>query len=90
MNASPILNQIKELYPDVRIYISENDKQIYLHNLQVPPEKRGQGIGKNIIKLLKDYAKLKNKPLSLEPSPDRGYKKKLEKFYASYPTKAVI
>jgi len=81
MNASPILNQIKELYPDVRIYISENDKQIYLHNLQVPPEKRGQGIGKNIIKLLKDYAKLKNKPLSLEPSPDRGYKKKLEKFY---------
>lgn len=81
MNTSSILNQLKELYPDVRIYVSEDAKKIYLHNLQVPPEKRGQGIGRNIINILKDYAKLKNKPLVLEPSPDRGYKKKLNKFY---------
>lgn len=47
MNTSSILNQLKELYPDVRIYVSEDAKKIYLHNLQVPPEKRGQGFSSN-------------------------------------------
>ena len=81
MKSSPILGTIKELYPDVRIYISEEPHQIYIHTIQVPEEKRRKGIGREIIELVKNYARSKNKPIVLEPSPERGYKKKLENFY---------
>ena len=81
MSVPSILAQIKELYPDVRIYISEEPHQIYIHTIQVPEEKRRKGIGREIIELVKNYARTKNKPVVLEPSPERGYKKKLEKFY---------
>jgi GNAT superfamily N-acetyltransferase len=83
MANSAILSQIKELYPDVRIYISEEPHQIYIHTIQVPEEKRGKGIGREIIELVKNYARGQNKPVVLEPSPERGYTKKLEKFYKS-------
>lgn len=81
MATSPILGQIKDLYPDVRLYISEEPNHIYIHTIIVPEEKRGKGIGREIIELVKNYARNKNKPVVLEPSADRGYKKKLENFY---------
>jgi GNAT superfamily N-acetyltransferase len=80
-NSKELLAKIREMYPDTRIYFSEDPNQIYLHNLEVPPEKRRQGIGRKIIELLQDYANYVKKPLVLEPAADRGYKKKLEDFY---------
>jgi hypothetical protein len=78
---SSINDKIQELYPDVKVYVSESPHQIYVHNLEVPKELRGQGIGSNIIKLIQKFAKEVNKPVVLEPDHPRGVKSKLQKFY---------
>ena len=42
---------------------------------------RHQGIGREIIKVLQDFAQKRGKPISLHPVSEYGYKKKLNDFY---------
>jgi hypothetical protein len=72
---------VKNRYPGIILYVWETDNQIELANIEVPIEQRHQGIGKRIIDELKSIARRINKPVTLIPQADRGYKKKLERFY---------
>lgn len=76
-----IINDIKAKYPFVKIYASENDSVIHLHSIVVPEEHRRKGIGRDILSWIKDYAHDVQKAIVLEPSAERGYKQKLDKFY---------
>lgn len=77
----PIISEIKRKYPFAEIYAYENDNQIYISQIRIPEEQRGQGIGKDIIEMIKKYASEIQKPVVLSPESEKGYKKKLEKFY---------
>jgi GNAT superfamily N-acetyltransferase len=76
-----IIPEIKKQYPFVELYAFEDDNQIYISSIKVPEEQRRKGIGRDIIHWIKDYAYEQQKPVVLSPEAERGYKKKLEKFY---------
>lgn len=65
-----------------------NQGDIRLHAIEVPKEKRGQGIGTRAMKGLTNYADKQQKRVTLTPQADRGKKGKLEKFYKSFDFKA--
>ncbi len=76
-----IVPEIKKQYPFVELYAFEEDNQIYISSIKVPEEHRRKGIGRDIINWIKDYAYEVQKPVVLSPQAERGYKKKLDKFY---------
>lgn len=78
-----VIQYIKSLYPQVDIYVTENDYKIHLMSIEVPPEDRSKGIGTNILNILKDYSVKVGKPIVLTPEAERGKKAKLDKFYRS-------
>lgn len=61
---------------------------IRLHAIEVPKEKRGQGIGTRAMKGLTNYADKQQKRVTLTPQADKGKKGKLEKFYKNFEFKA--
>lgn len=65
-----------------------NQGDIRLHAIEVPKEKRGQGIGTRAMKGLTNYADKQQKRVTLTPQADKGKKGKLEKFYKSFAFKA--
>lgn len=54
---------------------------IRLHSIEVPKEKRGQGIGSRAIKGLSNFADKNKKRITLTQQAEKGYKGKLDKFY---------
>lgn len=76
-----LLKKIELMYPSVDIYAFETPNKIELANIKVPDTQRGEGVGTKIVKMLQDYARSVGKPIVLRPSPEKGKKKALERFY---------
>jgi GNAT superfamily N-acetyltransferase len=76
-----ILTDIRNKFPGVKIYAFDMPEQIYISSINVPEEMRGKGIGTLIIEKIKDFAKLRGKPVTLRPQAERGHKEKLDNFY---------
>jgi hypothetical protein len=57
---------------------------IRLHSIEVPKEKRNQGVGSHALKNLTKFADKQNKRVTLTPQADRGKKAKLDKFYKKF------
>lgn len=69
-------------HPGMKLHAYDgNDGDIRLHSLEVPKEKRGQGIGSRALKGITKYADKNQKRVTLSQAPERGYKAKLDKFY---------
>jgi GNAT superfamily N-acetyltransferase len=85
-----VLNKISRAYGKkhrgVNVDASHSDKSgnIRLHNIWIPPEKRGQGVGGRIMKGLSKYADKQGKRITLNQAPEKGKKEKLAKFYKSH------
>lgn len=70
-----------EKYPGTVLRINEYDNKIKLDKIYIPKELRGQGIGTEIITALKEYSGRVNKPIVLNPEPEKGKKGALQRFY---------
>jgi GNAT superfamily N-acetyltransferase len=57
---------------------------ISLHSLEVPKEKRNQGVGSHAMRNLTRFADKQNKRVILTPEAERGKKVKLDKFYKRF------
>ena len=77
-----LIESIQKQYPQViNLWASENSYKIHLSEIRVGEKYRGQGIGTKVIRMLQEYAKLVEKPITLSPTPDLGKKAKLLNFY---------
>lgn len=80
-----IKEKLKEKYPTVDFFLSENEDEINLSKVVVPKESRGTGIGSNFMKDLTEYADDKKKKIVLTPSSDfGGTKSRLIEFYKRF------
>lgn len=70
-----------EKFPEIVLRINEYDNKIKLDKIYIPKELRGQGIGTEIITALKEYSGKVNKPIVLNPEPEKGKKGALQRFY---------
>lgn len=68
-------------YPGITLRITEFDNKIKLDKIEVPKDLRNQGIGTEIITALKEYSQRVNKPIVLNPEPEKGKKGALQRFY---------
>lgn len=80
-NAQDLINFFLDKYPEVVLRIDEYDNKIKLEKIFVPKEMRGLGIGTEIITALKEYSKRVNKPIVLNPEPEKSKKGALQRFY---------
>jgi GNAT superfamily N-acetyltransferase len=81
LELSRILDEIRSLYNGIDLSVWEDDQRIELEIIEVPRDMRGQGIGSAVIRRLQDYALSVDKPIVLRPSPERGKKEALDRFY---------
>lgn len=70
---------LKDRYPGLTLFVSENALRIYIHEIRTNPP--GQGVGTKVIEALQQYAQSVGKPIVLSPQSDRGKKAKLLNFY---------
>lgn len=56
-------------------------RYIEVANIKVRPDSRDQGVGTEVMRRIQEFAKQKNMPITLRPSPEKGKKKALERFY---------
>src|SRR5581483_11083755 len=85
-----LVARLRTQYPGLSLWVYENPSVIHLQEIKVPEGQRGEGIGALVIKAIQQYAQEINKPITLNVSPERGFKKKLEQFYRNlgfYPNK---
>jgi len=68
-------------YPGIILRITEFDNKIKLDKIEIPKDLRNQGIGTEIITALKSYSESVNKPIVLNPEPEKGKKGALQRFY---------
>ena len=68
-------------YPGIILRITEFDNKIKLDKIEIPKDLRNQGIGTEIITALKSYSESINKPIVLNPEPEKGKKGALQRFY---------
>jgi len=71
-------------YPQLAdLEIADLGDHLYLNKLVVKPEFRGQGVGKQIVRCVQDYARKRGLKLALVPHPlDKGTEQgKLNRFY---------
>jgi GNAT superfamily N-acetyltransferase len=54
---------------------------IHIQSLVVLKNERHQGVGRKILERIKQFAEDNGATITLHPSPERGYKKKLDAFY---------
>lgn len=77
-------------HPGMKFILQRSGKNnIRLAKIEVPKEKRGQGIGTRAIRGLTRYADKTGSTVSLSPEPERGYKTKLNKMYSSHGFKKI-
>ena len=70
-----------EKYPGLVLRINEYENKIKLDKISVPVALRNQGIGTEIINVLKEYSQRVGKPIVLNPEPEKGKKGALQRFY---------
>jgi hypothetical protein len=68
-------------YPGLVLRINEYENKIKLEKISVPAVLRNQGIGTEIINVLKEYSQRVSKPIVLNPEPEKGKKGALQRFY---------
>ena len=68
-------------YPGLVLRINEYENKIKLEKISVPASLRNQGIGTEIINVLKEYSQRVSKPIVLNPEPEKGKKGALQRFY---------
>ena len=68
-------------YPGLVLRINEYENKIKLEKISVPVALRNQGIGTEIINVLKEYSQKVSKPIVLNPEPEKGKKGALQRFY---------
>ena len=76
--------QLLQQYPqleDLNFYVIYNSNILHLRSIRIKTEFRKQGIGRVVIDTIKKIADENNLIITLSPQPERGYKKKLDKFY---------
>jgi len=76
-----LVQSFKDQYPGLILYVDQHPNKIYLAEIKVPPGMRDQGIGTKIMLALQKYAQSVNLPLVLSPSPEKGQKARLIRFY---------
>ena len=76
-----LINFFMNKYPEVILRITEFENKIKLDKIFIPKEMRGMGIGTEIIAALKEYSQRANKPIVLNPEPEKGKKGALQRFY---------
>ena len=76
-----IIEKFKSQYKGLDLWAFEDNNRIFLNSIKVPLEMRRQGIGREIIKVLKDFAQSRGKPLVVSPEAEKGYKSKLDNWY---------
>ncbi len=64
-------------------FISESDKYIKLHDIEVKEYYRNMGIGSEILRLIKNYADKVGKYVVLSAGPSKNKKTALDRFYRS-------
>jgi GNAT superfamily N-acetyltransferase len=78
-----IRDELRLRYPQVKIWITEENDKIIFSYLYVPEELRGQGIGKKIMKEVIAYANSAKKPIYLTPETLSG-KNRLISWYERF------
>jgi predicted GNAT family acetyltransferase len=80
-----VLQDLEDKY-DIKLELYDNGQYLTLDKIEIPKDKRGQGIGSEIIKSIIDYADSNNRPIYLTPSKDLGATSvdRLEKFYKKF------
>jgi len=76
-----LINFFVNKYPEVVLRITEFENKIKFDKIFIPKEMRGMGIGTEIITALKEYSQRVNKPIVLNPEPEKGKKGALQRFY---------
>ena len=76
-----LINFFVNKYPEIVLRINEFENKIKLDKIFIPKEMRGMGIGTEIITALKEYSQRVNKPIVLNPEPEKGKKGALQRFY---------
>jgi hypothetical protein len=77
--------ELKQKYPEIdllHLYLSSNGS-LFIGHIRIKPEHRRQGIGKEIIRRIKEFADANHLTISLSPEAEPRYKEKLDKFYKS-------
>lgn len=84
-NEAFVLRDLEDKYGiDLDLY--DNGKFLELSRIIIPKDKRGEGIGSEIMKQINDYADSKGLKIYLTPSKDFGASSisRLEKFYKDH------
>jgi GNAT superfamily N-acetyltransferase len=71
----------------VHVYPSQTG-DLKLHSLEVPKERRNQGIGSHVLENITGFADRQNKRVTLTPEAEKGKKAKLDKFYKRFDFKS--
>jgi len=61
--------------------VDYDDNLLELSSIRIFKNERGKGIGNQVIRKIKKFADENGLIIRLSPEPERGYKKKLDKFY---------
>ena len=76
-----IVNNLTNQYEGLDLYAWYGNGYIEIAKIEIPPEKRNQGIGHKVIETIKNFADNINKAVVVRPEPQQGKKKKLDNFY---------
>lgn len=68
-------------YPLQKLALFGDDQAIQIHSIEVPKDRRGEGIGAQVIGEIKRYAQGRGLPIVLSAQPSPGKKAALNRFY---------
>lgn len=71
----------RRMHPGMKFHVTNSGNDIRVHSIEVPKEKRNQGIGTRAITGVQNYARSQGKRVTLTPAPDPRKKAKLNRFY---------
>lgn len=76
-----LINRLSKKFPGIELHAKEYKDAIHLNWIKVPTAHQNQGIGTHIINAFKQYAENVHKDIVLEPSPQKGKRLALLRFY---------
>lgn len=78
-----VLAEIQEKFPFAEVSAYESKYKIELTAIKLPSDRRGAGIGTEIIRAIQNYAVSVGKPIVINPEAEKGRKSDLDRFYKS-------
>jgi len=85
LNEGYVLRDLEDKYGiDLDLY--DNGKHLELSRIVIPKERRGKGLGSEVMQIIVDYADKNKKKIYLTPSKDFGASSvsRLENFYKEF------